>query len=422
VADQLDVWYGAELAGSLWQTIDGIEFEYAAHWLTSGEGVALSRSLPLQSGRQSGRAATAFFENLLPEGVIRSAVARAIGEDEENEFRLLEGIGAECAGALSITPPGREPPGTATVEQLPVLTDHQLARILQELPQTQLVRGPDGLIQFSLAGAQDKLVLIDRGAGSWSLASQGVPSTHIVKVPMSDLDDTVANEAFTLALAQRVGVPAAKARVIRVGDQEAIAIERFDRRVDVDGVVRRIHQEDICQALGIPSKAKYERNLGPGVVDCLGVIWDMCSVPARDVVAFVRQMIFTALVGNGDAHGKNYSLLLEPGNVRLSPGYDLLSTAVYQTQRVDTTLAMRINNKKKIWSTYPTDWRALAETAQLGPGPVARMVRDMASKLPDEARALSDEWRVSGEHRPVIDRIIEVIDSSSRYVLKSFEA
>jgi serine/threonine-protein kinase HipA len=422
MADRLDVWYGAEHAGSLWQTIDGVEFEYSESWLVRDDAVALSRSLPLGPGRQAGRRATAFFENLLPEGEIRGAIARAIGEDDENEFRLLEGIGAECAGALSITSPGQTPPDTVPVDDLPVLESQQLEQILTELPQTQLVRGPDGLIQFSLAGAQDKLVLIDRGDDTWSLASRGVPSTHIIKTPIATLDDTVTNEAFCLELASRVGVPAAGAQVIRVGSNEAVAIERFDRRVDASGTVHRIHQEDICQALGIPSRSKYEKNHGPGIAECIEVLREVCTVPAREVTAFVRQLIFTSLIVNGDAHGKNYSVLMQSGNVRLSPAYDLVCTAVYQTQAIDTKLAMRVGRKDKIWSIYPSDWKRLAQAAGLGAGPVQQMVRDMADRMPRQANQLADEWRRRGDHRPVIDRIVEVIESSSRHVQTSFSA
>ncbi len=170
--------------------------------------------------------------------------------------------------------------------------------------------------------------------------SHGAPPTsHILKVPVPGVPEIIANEAFCMTLAMAAGFETAPVEPRSIGQREYLLVRRYDRDPDLtsDG---RLHQEDLCQALGYVPALKYEAEGGPGVERCAELLRRASSAPARDVIAFLDTLLFNFLVGNHDAHAKNHSLLLEgPGAVRLAPLYDVLATAVYQG--LSRKLAMR---------------------------------------------------------------------------------
>ena len=260
----LDVWWDGRVVGQLTQNQHGeLGFVYSPEWLGDDDAPPLSASLPKQAEPFSRRECRPFFGGLLPEESQRDAAAQALGVSRGNDFALLDRLGGDVAGALQLLPPG-ELPATPDPNQSPVPLDEAgLIRVLDALPVRPLLAGEEGL-RLSLAGAQSKVpvVLVD---GAVALPAPGQPTTHILKPPIARLFGTTENEALVMRLAAVVGldVAAVEPRVVR--DRTFLLVERYDRFRGEDGLVRRIHQEDVCQALGVPTETKYASEGGPDV-------------------------------------------------------------------------------------------------------------------------------------------------------------
>jgi serine/threonine-protein kinase HipA len=325
----LDVYLHDERAGVL-ERLDGagLRFTYDRDWLTAAEA-PISLSLPLREEPYEDADCRPFFSGLLPEGEFLRSIARTFHISAENPFTVLQEIGGECAGAVSLVAPDSDPP-FASAPPPEWLSDQQLASLLAGLPTRPLLAGPedDEGLRLSLAGTRDKLPVL-RQDNRVGITRGRPPSTHIIKMPPPEIPGLVANEAYCMALAREVGLSAANATPLRADHLEALLVERYDRIQD-GSRVRRIHQEDFCQATGRPPEMKYESEGGPGVAECGALIREHVAAPGAAVLEFLDALLFNLLIGNADAHSKNYSLLLDgPGTPRLAPLYDLLSTRAY---------------------------------------------------------------------------------------------
>src|SRR5437868_1340498 len=288
-------------------------FDYDKGWLDRAGAAPLSQSLPLRAKRFRNKECRGFFAGILPEESKREIIARNLGISARNDFAMLERIGGECAGAVTFMPKG-EPlptrePGYRTLSQ------DGLVAILRELPRRPLLAGEKG-VRLSLAGAQDKLAIrMEEGAICVPLG--GAPSTHILKPDVERFAGVVFNEAFCMQLAAAAGLPAAPVEIRKIDDLDYLLVERYDRlhRVGVDGspVIERLHQEDFCQALGIVSEQKYQKEGGPSLKQCFALVRDVSSAPVIDLARLLDAVIFNYLAGNNDAHGKNFSLLYRSG-------------------------------------------------------------------------------------------------------------
>ena len=299
-----------------------------------------------------------FFAGLLPEESQRQRIAAYLGLAESDDFSMLEAIGGECAGALEIISHGKTPHGAS--DTLSPCDDARLLEIVKSLPYRPMLAGETGL-RLSLAGAQSKLPVVFRD-GRFYLPENGTPSTHILKPELSEwFEGIVANEHCCMTLARAIGIPAAETRIVDVGDIPCLLVTRYDRATDsATGLTRRIHQEDFCQALGRPPEQKYQADGGPLAREVVRLIRDgWSSMPAKDVLAFVDLVVFNAIIGNADAHGKNYSMLYDGGIRRLAPGYDLVSTVFWPA--LASAPAMKIGGSDSINSILSGHWRKFAE-------------------------------------------------------------
>lgn len=325
----LDVYLHDDRAGVL-ERLDGagLRFTYDRDWLTTAE-TPISLSLPLGEEPYRDSDCRPFFSGLLPEGDFLRSIARTFHISAENPFTVLQEIGGECAGAVSLAAPGSDPP-FASAPPAEWLSEEQLAALLSELPARPLLSGPedDEGVRLSLAGTRDKLPILRRD-DRVGITRGRPPSTHIIKMPPPEIPGFVANEAYCMALAGEIGLRVATAQPLRADHLEALLVERYDR-VRHGSEVQRIHQEDFCQATGRPPEMKYESEGGPGVAECGALIRAHAAGPGASLLQFLDALLFNLLIGNADAHSKNYSLLLEgEGAPRLAPLYDLLSTRVY---------------------------------------------------------------------------------------------
>ncbi len=375
------VWWDTAVVGNLHVNQHGeMRFVYADEWLSASSRPAISLSLPKRPEPFKQRECRPFFAGLLPEASQRDAIAGALGISKRNDFAFLEALGGDVAGALSLWPEGETPPEPDPAGPPRPLTDDELLQLLDTLPTRPLLVGREGL-RLSLAGAQAKLpiVLVE---GRVALPAPGQPTTHILKPPIPRFPGTTENEALVMSLAAAVGLNVAPAEARTVSGRPYLLVTRYDRQVDQSGRTHRLHQEDFCQALGIPPDRKYASEGGPTFKSSFELLRKAASLPAVAVLAFLDAAIFNLIVGNADAHGKNFSLLYQPRLVRFAPLYDLLSTVAYP--ELSPTLAMKIAKRGTVEEIGLETWTEFAEDVGLA----ARLIRRRVKELTDAVLAV----------------------------------
>ena len=415
MAHELAVWLFAEQVGTL-SLVDGrLSFAYHPSWLANPDAVALSCSLPLQAAPFDDIRTRPFFAGLLPEGHLRRLIAQQFQVSRQNDFALLDAIGGECAGAITLLPNDAVPP-IASAGEVSWLDDQRLSVILDELPRRPMLAGEDGL-RLSLAGAQDKLPVVFDGQRI-GLPLGGQPSTHILKPPIHALEDTVLNEGFCLALAHAMKLPAAEARIHQAGDRRFLLVARYDRQRDAQGNRVRLHQEDFCQALGVVPEMKYQNEGGPDLKACFDLLRRVTRPSAPQVLHLLDYVVFNALVGNHDAHAKNFSLLFAPPSSRaaptLAPLYDVLSTAIYPS--LTPKMAMKLGSKYKFSEVQARHWEQFAEAAGLARAQTRKRILGMAQALPRAARTLQATPMFAGE--PLIEQIAALIEQRAALTIR----
>ena len=415
MARTLDVWFYGSKAGRLVQEDSGrLLFAYDPVYLKLKQPWPLSVSMPLGAGEFDDRIARPFFSGLLPEDLIRIKIAQLLGVSEKNPFSLLEIVGGECAGAISLysegTAPHKENP-----EDIQILDEQHLDKIFEHLKRRPLFAGEKD-VRLSLAGAQDKLAVRMIG-DKLALMRGGAPTTHILKTLITGregIKNSVHNELFCMMLAARCGVSAPRAQLRHTRKEPYLLVERYDRKWQGKEVIR-LHQEDFCQALSVPPENKYEREGGPGIPACLAVIQQHCVQPLPDRIAFLNTVIFNYLIGNADAHGKNFSLLHEQGKPRLAPIYDLLSTAVYPD--LASKMAMKIGGKYAPGDIHLRHWHRLVADSAVARKAIEKSLVDMAKRTLDQATKLDAELKKEKVTSPVFDLILGVIQERSTRIL-----
>lgn len=340
----LDVYLSDALTGRLTQDSHGLmTFEYDTSWIEDPDSMPLSHSMPLRHGVYVRAECAGFFAGILPEQNKLTLVAKNLGVSANNVFALLNRIGGDCAGAAVFVPAGTGLPSCSGEGRR--LDDARLAQLLTALPSRPLMAGEAG-VRFSLAGVQDKLAvsIVD---GAIFLPHEALPSTHILKPAIKEYPNVVQNEAFCMRLARAVGINAAHVEVGRAGCVDYLCVERYDRSIGPNGL-RREHQEDFCQALCVAPERKYQAEGGPSLKQCFGLLREASTSAVLDLQALLDAVTFNCLIGNHDAHGKNFSLLYPRGapgvrTARLAPLYDLICTVRYEN--ISGTMAMKLGGE-----------------------------------------------------------------------------
>lgn len=388
MAGRLTVWlYGHPVAVVEKERKGRLRLFYTEEALATYDGGTplLSLAFPLTRDRYPNGVTRAFLDGLLPEGEPRRAIAEDLGLPANDVFGLVSALGQDCAGALVILPEGDPPPPMPTTRTAEPLSTDDLGELVANLRTAPL--GIDRNVRLSLAGVQEKLLLTRLPDGTWGRPVGGTPSTHILKPEIERFQNTVENEAFCMRVASHLGLAVARVETILVDERPVLVVERFDRAVDPDGTIHRVHQEDFCQALAVAPDRKYEQDGGPTLARIARVLQDVADAPAP--ATLLRALALNVALGNCDAHGKNFSLLhAEPGVLRLAPLYDLLSTRLYPldeklamyvdtVQRADRVTADRIVNEAVRWGLS----KRSAEEALF----------DVLDRLPAAASAAAEE-------------------------------
>ena len=414
----LEVLLLGQSVGQLIQADGRLSFSYSPRWLQSPSAQPLSRSLPLRPEPFDDKATRPFFAGLLPEGDKRKLVAMALQVSPQNDYALLNGIGGECAGAVTLLEPGQQPTGLPSEQYVRWLDDGELIAILDELPRRPMLAGKDGL-RLSLAGAQDKLPVVFVN-GHIGLPKQNTPSSHILKPAISAVEGSVYNEGFCMALAMRLKLSVASTSIRRVADRVYLLVERYDRLRQPDGSLQRLHQEDFCQALGVAPEYKYQNEGGPDLTQCFDLIRKATRPSAPQVLRLLDYVIFNALIGNHDAHAKNFSLIYTRRGTVLAPLYDTLSTAVYAN--LTDKMAMKIGSKYKFTEVQKQHWEQFAQAAGLSLVQVKKRILTLASLLPSEAVSLRHELTTQDFNHDILSEIVGIIERRCQLTYKRLEA
>jgi serine/threonine-protein kinase HipA len=383
-------------------------------------------SLPLVASEHSHDPIHAFLWGLLPDNErILDTWARRFGVSARNPFSLLANVGEDCAGAVQFVRPERvDVIRDGKLDKLEWLTEADVAERLRALRTDQAAwRRPGDEGQFSLAGARPKTALTLQD-GRWGLPSGRTPTTHILKPPTGEYDGFAENEHYCLELATALGLPTARSRVMHFEDQVAIVVERYDR-IRTSRGWRRVHQEDLCQALGLPPTRKYENEGGPGVGSVIGLLRENSRAASEDMSTFVGALALSWLVAGTDGHGKNYSILIGAGGaVRLAPLYDLASALPYPTSLdpYRIKLAMKVGGECLVRKIGRRQWEKLAGQVRMHADDVISTVTQMAERAPDVAQEVWRAVESNGLSPAILPRLADAVATRAQACLKELGA
>lgn len=394
MTQSLAVWWNNQRIGRLIVAPQRmLAFSYDGDWLQNGR--AISCSLPLDETGDflpPDMRGHWFFANLLPEGNARDRLVRRLGVPDD-DFLLLERLGADCAGALSLWP--EHGPMPVREEGLREVSAADIARSIGQGGVASLFRGEgEDLPRLSLAGAQDKLpVRVERSSGEQRLFIPlgNTASTHILKLPVNDLKHVPLYECYTTFMAQQLGLPVAECVPLEIDGHLCSLSTRYDREQH-EGVVRRLHQEDFCQALGRSRTAKYA-DQGASLAMVAEVLRQHSSRAAADLQQLIRWQVFNALCGNADGHLKNLSLLEDGDGWRLAPFYDLV--CVLAIESVSHRMALAVGGMLDPGSLVASHWQRLSADMGVAWRQVASIIREMAEALGEH----HDQWHEDFQSR-----------------------
>ncbi|MEQ1723272.1 MAG: type II toxin-antitoxin system HipA family toxin [Pseudobdellovibrio sp.] len=408
----LYVWMPPNLVGKLQvDKNDTLTFQYEKSWEENPKAFALSNSLKLDAKKIYGKEADFFFSNLLPEGNARESLCRKMGISIDNNFELLSRIGRDCAGALILTE-----------EDTLIEENADLKKVSIEDLKKWLSRGSGGLLdmqvqgelRLSLAGAQNKLPIVYiNGEFYQPLGSH--PTTHILKPPPDRFKYIPENEWFQSRLAFHMGFNVANSKLIKIGSDYSLLVERYDREQS-DNQWKRLHQEDFCQALGVSGKKKYQIEGGPSAVDCVNLISLRSDDALEDTNSLIRWLIFNVLIGNCDAHAKNVSLLRQPNGIwGLAPLYDLVATRIYD--ELSHNLAMSVDSQYDSGTIYLKHWKNLFSQCTVSPARYTKEIKNMTAMFNEKINIVTTEFNNQYGDSPVIQILHENYKVRLRRVL-----
>ena len=406
---ELTVYMRDVFAGVLTDVGPGaMRFVYDPQYRKSG-GIPLSLSLPVD-GSASSEVVRNWFANLLPEGNARVAVSAEARVPVHDDFGLLEVIGRECAGAIGLWPRNEKPPLPSDAVEFELLNEGRLAQWIA-FPTRRALGG--GLLRLSMAGAQHKIAVLRFEDGTLAVPMGATASTHILKIPNADWPGLVTLEALAMRALKAVHLDTAEVAIVGHAKAPCLLITRYDR-THTGVVAERIHQEDMCQAMGIAPEHKYAERNGPTLTDVFKLVREQGADPTR-LTRLTQRVVANAALGNADAHGKNMSLLLRgDGTVDLAPAYDVVPTGLFE--EIDRTLAMPIGKATTLDNIVLGSWDEFAETVSLRPS-LVRSIREqtaraLAEALPSAGKSLVE----AGANATVIERSVPWLVDRARAI------
>ncbi|MGE4427107.1 MAG: type II toxin-antitoxin system HipA family toxin [Solirubrobacteraceae bacterium] len=413
MTDLLHVILEDRVAGTLRRLSGGrLRFEYDDDYRRISAGTPLSLSMPIEARTHGDGVVTPWLWGLLPDdGAVLRRWGRRFHVATTSPFALLATpVGEDCAGAVRFARPEDLDRALTRGGDVAWLTDDEVGERLRDLREdatSWLGRTLTG--QFSLAGAQAKTALLHRD-GRWGVPSGGTPTTHILKPAIHGLDDHDLNEHLCLDAARRAGLLVARTRIASFGTETAVVVERYDRRVGADGTVTRVHQEDLCQALGSPPARKYQNEGGPRPPQIATLLRGALpsSVADAAVERFADALIWNWLVGGTDAHAKNYSLLLAGDQTRLAPLYDIASALPYGDHERSLRFAMKLGGDYRVFP-HRNPWPAVADDLGLDADALVDRATHLATIAGDAVADAARAPEVVALGRALPDSLVDLV-------------
>ncbi|MET7422404.1 type II toxin-antitoxin system HipA family toxin [Dactylosporangium sp. NPDC005555] len=415
VGKSLIVLMAGRRVGVLTQADNGrLALEYDEDWRFARNATPLSLSMPLARRIHEDPVVRPVLWGLLPDNErVLERWARDYQISAGNPFALLQHVGEDCASGAQFVEPGRVESivnGEGGVQWLDEAHLAERLRVLRADPTSWHVHNSG---QFSLAGAQAKTALyFDPVARRWGEPWGSTPTTHILKPAVAGLDEHDLNEHLCLSAAGLAGLLVARSSVVTFEDERAIEVERYDRRYQSEtGLVQRLHQEDLCQALGVSPANKYQSDGGPSpehIIDLLRREVHPKRVADAHIARFVDALAFNWIIAGTDAHAKNYSLLLSGGQVRLAPLYDVASALAYNDMYLPKLqMAMRIGGEYRIEGISDRHWRRFAETNRLDPEETITRIDTLAARTPGCFEQAAQDGTVLALESKLSARLVE---------------
>lgn len=345
---------GLSLGILAYKAKSNLTFVYRSEWLQRPNAFPISRSLPLREESYEGANVYAYFDNLLPDGIsIRQRIAARMHAQSDHVFDLLEVVGRDCVGALQFVKPTDKAPVLENPTGTPV-NESEIAAKLRRLRSAPLGVSDEEDFRLSIAGAQEKTAFLKLNK-KWHVPLRATPTTHIFKPQIGEIRpglsfvDSVENEWLCAKIVEAFGLRVTDCEIQSFEDIKVLIVERFDRAWIVEKLIR-VPQEDMCQALGVPSFKKYENDGGPGIVQIMDILNESTN-REEDRIHFMKAQVVFLLLAAIDGHAKNFSMTWRPSGFRLTSIYDILSAypllnnGSFQSERLK--MAMSFGDKRK---------------------------------------------------------------------------
>ena len=373
----MDVFYERHLIGTIdKEAVPAAVFRYDPGWLGLDDAFPVSTTMPLREEAYGWDVLSPWLLNLLPEDMDALRVMARIHDVTHTDvLALLEKVGRDTSGALSFAERG-----TTGDTVVPVGSDADLEKIINDLPARPFLAGEEG-VSMSMAGAQKKLPVRLVDGDRIGIPVHGAPSSHLLKPDHPRFRGSVQNEAFCMTLAHLAGLRAADVDTGRAGGREYLLVKRYDR-VRTEGKLRRLHQEDFCQALGLPPDAKYQHSQGyRGTKGSFAMMMDRLREVAggSGIEQLWQMLVFNVLVCNTDAHLKNHSLVLWGDGPKLAPLYDVMCADVWDG--LTRNLALDVGGKRDGRYIEGRHWSREAEACSLAPRRALTLVEGLSHRV-----------------------------------------
>jgi serine/threonine-protein kinase HipA len=423
MTDSLLVLLDEAIVGTLVRLQGGrLRFDYSDEYRHRLNPTPLSLAMPVQVRSHPDHVIGPWLWGLLPDNEAVLARWARHFHVSSSPFSLLgTPIGEDCAGAVRFAPPEETDRVLARPGGVTWLDEGDVAQRIRELRQDPTAwLGESFTGQFSLAGAQAKTALLLRD-GRWGVPSGSTPTTHILKPAVAGFDDHDLNEHLCLDAARRAGLVAVRTNVTHFGDESAVVVYRYDRIATGRQVVR-VHQEDLCQALGLPPSRKYQNEGGPGPADIAKLLRRVMPPQVADdaVGRFADALIWNWLIAGTDAHAKNYSFLLADNQVRLAPLYDVASALPYGTHEKKLRLAMKIGADYRVFP-YRNTWPDAARDLGLNAGALVARARELAHLAPGAFAEAAEAPAIRELDRPLPGRLLDLVSARASRCLRLIE-
>jgi len=418
--NKLKVMIEEQEVGFIW--VDNIDetykFEYSDEW--KEYGFAISPNLPLHKTTQTG-SVRRFLENLIPEGKGLEDITAFAHISKNNTFAIIKAIGYDTSGALMF---GDKNDNNEAIFR--EISDEELSSRIEQIQEKSIVIW-DKKERLSLAGVQEKLPVIIKD-GKIGLGDGSLSSTHIMKFQTSKHNNIIVNEFFCMKLAHRIGLNVAEVELKRFDSAPVLLVKRFDRVYETNSV-KRLHVIDGCQMLDLSSSYKYERNFGSGrdvkeiregaSFSKLFNSADSCEVPAKAKLELLNWTVFNLLIGNSDAHGKNFSFFVSKRGIKPTPFYDLLCILAHEDVEHDMAMAygdefnpneIKAYQLREFADDIDINYKLVMQTIQKQCKLITEVLQD---KFIDEISLLSDEKLFIDKFKNIISLRVAEFEKSA---------